>query len=139
MTSIAQELRRKFRPLLSQYQIAADLQNLRMRTGDFTGYLRKFNSLRSQLETPWQEPMLSFQFTRGLTPEFEQEVLFAQAADFNAAVELAMRFDQTRRTGNSSSGRSILSDNARHVTFSPGRSRHSRSPARSPRTHSSST
>ena len=60
MVSLAQTLKRRFRHILSQYQISADLQNLQMRSGDFSGYLRKFNSLRSQLTSALTEPNLSF-------------------------------------------------------------------------------
>ena len=141
MSTPAQELRRRFCPILSQYQISVELQNLRIRPGDFSGYLRKFNSLRSQLQTPWPAGFLQSHFTSGLTPEFERAVLYTQVTDLNAAVDQAMLFNQTNRMGTSSSRRYVLSDNARHVSFSPGRSRHGRSPSRSPhspRTQSSS-
>ena len=52
-----------------------------MRAGDFHGYLRNFHALRSQLNPALAEPALTFAFTRGLTPEFEQEVLYLRAAD----------------------------------------------------------
>ena len=91
-----------------------------MRPGDFSGYLRKFNSLRSQLQPALVEPTLLYAFTRGLTHEFEQDVLYSKADNFDAAVEQALLFDQTKRTGSSSSMSSslILAENSRHVSFS---------------------
>ena len=49
LPTLLKALEQRFQPITSQYQLNADLQNLRMRPGDFTGYLRKFNSLWSQL------------------------------------------------------------------------------------------
>ena len=110
--------------ITTQYQLHTELLHLRMRAGDFSGYLRKFNTLRNQLNPALVEPALTFAFTRGLTPEFEQEVLYARAAELQTAIDRALLFDITRRTGvQSSSGRSSFAENARHVSFSTSRSR----------------
>ena len=109
--------------------------HLRMRAGDFNGYLRNVHALRSQLNPALAEPALTFAFTRGLPPEFEQEVLYSRAADLPQAIERALLFDSTRRTGaQSSSGSFMFSENARHVSFqsSPSRSEHSSHSSSSP-------
>jgi len=124
LPGLSQALERRFRPFTTQYQLHTELSHLRMRAGDFSGYLRKFNTLRSQLNPALVEPAVTFAFTRGLTPDFEQEVLYARAADLQTAIDRALLFDSTRRTGaQSPSGRSLFSENARHVSFSSSRSR----------------
>ena len=135
ISGLSKALERRFRPFTTQYQLQAELLHLRMRAGDFHGYLRNFNALRCQLNPALAEPALTFAFTRGLTPEFEQEVLYSRAADLPQAIERALLFDSTRRTGaQSSSGSFMFSENARHVSFqsSPSRSEHSSHSSSSP-------
>ena len=76
LQGLSQALERRFRPFTTQYQLHTELSHLRMRAGDFSGYLRKFNTLRNQLNPALVEPAVTFAFTRGLTPDFEQEVLY---------------------------------------------------------------
>ena len=84
-------LERMFKPFTSQYQLHTELLHLRMREANVFGYLRKFNAIRSQLNTALMEPALTCAFMRGLTPEFEQKVLYSNATDIQAAIERALR------------------------------------------------
>ena len=127
-------LQKRFRPVTTQYEIAMELARLTMQHGDFLGYLRKFSDIRGRIRPPLAEPQVTFAFTKGLTPPYQQEVLYAQCADVDSAIQRALLFDQTRRTGN----RPHVAENARHVAFaSPsGHRRNHRDPRNSypPRT-----
>ena len=118
ISGLSKALERRFRPFTTQYQLQAEMWHLRMRAGDINGYLRNFHAFRSQLNPAFAEPALTFAFSRGLTPEFKQEVLYSRAADLPQAIKRALLFDSTRRTGaQSSSGSFMFSENARHVSF----------------------
>ena len=102
MGQLAAVLKKRFRPITSQYQNASAFAACRMDGSDFQSYLWRFQQLRSQLRPQSQDPAVLqavlHQFIRGLTPDFEQEVLYAQPKTLSEAVERALLYAQTRRT-----------------------------------------
>ena len=67
-----------------------ELLHLRIRAGNFSGYFRKFNTLRSQLNPALVEPAPTFAFTHGLILDFKQEILYVRAAKLQMAIDRAV-------------------------------------------------